>query len=330
MSSRFGSPRNSATCTPRSGARCATRSRPPARREPVVSPEVAERIAGAAPEVESESEEQILARARGQARRTAIRTWSLRAALVVLWLGSWELTATLWIDPFVFSKPSLIWSRLVEWFTQGTQFGSIWLQIFTTVEEAVLGFVIGSVAGVVLGVLLGRNHYWAQVLAPFIKALNAVPRIVLAVLFLVWFGMGLQSKVATVIVLVFFAVFFNAFTGAREVDGNVIDNARILGASRWQVLSQIVLPSATTWILSSLHTAFGFALIGAVVGEYAGASKGLGLLISNAQGTFDSAGIYAGMIIITVVALVAESAIGFAEGRLLKWRPAQGTSAHEV
>ncbi|WP_280382441.1 ABC transporter permease [Nocardia wallacei] len=295
-----------------------------------MSPDTIDQIATAAPEVEAETEEQILARARGHARRSRIRTWGLRLALIALWLGSWELTASLWIDPFFYSKPSLIWQRIVEWFTEGTQFGSIWLQIFTTVEEAVLGFVIGAAAGVVLGVLLGRSRYWAEVLAPFIKALNAVPRIVLASLFIIWFGLGLESKVATVVVLTFFAVFFNAFTGAREVDGNVIDNARILGASRWQVLSQIVLPSATTWILSSLHTAFGFALIGAVVGEYAGASKGLGLLISNAQGTFDAAGIYAGMIIITVVALLAEWGIGATEGRLLKWRPSQAQSGHGI
>ncbi|MCM6773296.1 ABC transporter permease [Nocardia sp. CDC159] len=295
-----------------------------------MSHETIERIATAAPEVVAETEEQILSRARTRVRRSKLQTWGLRAVLVVLWLGSWELAATMWIDPFFYSKPSLIWDRLVEWFTEGTQFGSIWLQIFTTVEEAVLGFVIGAVAGVVLGVLLGRSRYWAEVLAPFIKALNAVPRIVLAVLFIIWFGLGLSSKVATVVVLVFFAVFFNAFTGAREVDGNVINNARILGASRWQVLGSIVLPSATTWILSSLHTAFGFALIGAVVGEYAGASKGLGLLISNAQGTFDAAGIYAGMIIITVVALLAEWLLGLTESRLLKWRPSQANSAHGV
>ncbi|RDI49799.1 ABC transporter permease [Nocardia mexicana] len=295
-----------------------------------MSPSTIDQIPTDAPEVEAETEEQILARARGHARRSRLRTWGLRIALIALWLGSWELTASLWIDPFFYSKPSLIWQRIVEWFTEGTQFGSIWLQIFTTVEEAVLGFAIGTVAGVVLGVLLGRSRYWAEVLAPFIKALNAVPRIVLASLFIIWFGLGLESKVATVVVLTFFAVFFNAFTGAREVDGNVINNARILGASRWQVLSQIVLPSATTWILSSLHTAFGFALIGAVVGEYAGASKGLGLLISNAQGTFDAAGIYAGMIIITVVALLAEWGIGFAEGRLLKWRPSQAQSGHGI
>ncbi|MFD6198958.1 ABC transporter permease [Mycobacteriaceae bacterium NPDC060252] len=278
----------------------------------------------------AESDEAILERARKNKRRSQIRVWGLRTLLVVVWLASWELAATLWLDPFFYSKPSLIWARLVEWFTIGTQFGSIWLQIFTTVEEAVLGFLIGTVAGVTLGVLLGRSRYWSEVLAPFIKALNAVPRIVLASLFIIWFGLGLSSKVATVVVLVFFAVFFNAFTGAREVDGNVINNARILGASPGRILTSIVLPSATSWILSSLHTAFGFALIGAVVGEYAGASKGLGLLISNAQGTFDSAGIYAGMIIITVVALLAEWLIGIAESRLLKWRPSQSSSGHGV
>jgi len=121
-------------------------------------------------------------------------------------------------------------------------------------------------------------------------------------------------------------VFFNAFQGAREVDRNLVDNARILGASRTQVLTSIVVPSATSWIFASLHAAFGFALIGAVVGEYAGADKGLGLLIANAQGTFDAAGIYAGMIIITVVALLAEYLITLLENRLLRWRPPVRTS----
>lgn len=263
-------------------------------------------------------------------RRNRAGIWALRVGLVALWLGSWELTATRWIDSFFYSKPSLIWNRLVEWFTEGTQFGSIWLQIYTTVQEAVIGFVIGTAAGVILGVLLGRSRYWAEVLAPFINALNAVPRIVLASLFIIWFGLGLSSKVATVVVLVFFVVFFNAFTGAREVSTDIVNNARILGASRLRILISIVLPSATSWILSSLHTAFGLALIGAVVGEYAGASKGLGLLISNAQGTFDSDGIYAGMIIITAVALLAQWAIGVAEKRLLHWRPSAAIVSHDV
>jgi NitT/TauT family transport system permease protein len=202
----------------------------------------------------------------------------LRLLLVVAWLVSWELAATHVIDPFYYSKPSQIFDRLVDWFTAGTAFGSIWQQIFVTLEEAVLGFIIGSVGGIVLGVLLGRSRLLAEVCAPFIKATNAIPRIVLASLFVIWFGLGLSSKVATAVVLVFFAVFFNAFQGAREVDRTLIDNARILGAGRRQVLTSIVLPSATSWILASLHTAFGFALIGAVVGEFVGADKGLGLL----------------------------------------------------
>jgi NitT/TauT family transport system permease protein len=271
-----------------------------------------------------------MARAKQASSRRKRNIWLLRLAIVVVWLGSWELTATYWIDPFFYSKPSNIWERLVEWFSTGTDFGSIWYNIFTTVEEALLGFVIGAIAGVVLGVVLGRSEYLAQVLAPFIKAANALPRIVLAALFVIWFGLGLSSKVATVVVLVFFAVFFNAFTGAREVDRNLIDNARILGATRGQVLKSIVLPSATSWILSSLHVAFGFALIGAVVGEYTGAKAGMGFLISNAQGTFDTAGVYAGMLIITVVALLAEWGIGTMERRLLRWRPNISSAAQGI
>ncbi|MFI6071200.1 ABC transporter permease [Actinoplanes sp. NPDC051343] len=249
------------------------------------------------------------------------RLWSVRLVLVVIWLVSWEITATHWIDPFFYSKPSAIWHRLVGWFTEGTAFGSIWTQLAVTLEEAVLGFLVGSLAGVVLGILLGRARFVAEVAAPFIKAANAVPRIVLASLFIIWFGLGLTSKVATAVVLVFFAVFFNAFQGAREVDRSLVDNARVLGASRVQVLTSIIVPSATSWIFASLHAAFGFALIGAVVGEYAGADKGLGLLISNAQGTFDAAGIYAAMLVVTVVALLAEWLITLFENRLLRWRP---------
>ena len=278
-----------------------------------------------------ETEQSILSGARRAHQRRTRNTWLLRLALVVVWLGSWELVVGLgWIDAFFYSRPSKIWARLVEWFTQGTDFGTIWLHIWVTVEEAVIGFAIGTAAGVVLGVLLGRSQYLADVLAPFIKAVNAVPRIVLASLFVIWFGLGLTSKVATVVVLVFFAVFFNAFTGAREVDRNLIDNARILGASKGQVLGNIVLPSATSWILSSLHTAFGFALIGAVVGEYTGAQAGIGFLIANAQGTFDTAGVFAGMIIITVVALLAEWGIGRLENRLLRWRPNAGAIAAQI
>jgi NitT/TauT family transport system permease protein len=252
---------------------------------------------------------------------------AVRIALVAAWLASWEIAARTVIDPFYYSMPSRIWTKLVTWFTDGTSQGSIWANIGITLEEAVLGFAVGTVAGVVLGVLLGRSRFLAEVLAPFIKGANAIPRIVLASLFVIWFGLGMTSKVATAFVLVFFAVFFNAFQGAREVDRVLVDNARILGASRWDLLRSIILPSATSWILASMHVAFGFALIGAVVGEFTGADKGMGLLIAHSQGNFDAAGIYAGMLIITAVALVAEWLITRLESRLTGWRPQQSSAA---
>jgi NitT/TauT family transport system permease protein len=260
-------------------------------------------------------------------RRRPWKVYAVRIALVVVWLGSWELAARTVIDPFYYSMPSKIWDRLVDWFTEGTSQGSIWSNIAVTLEEAVLGFVIGTLAGVVLGVLLGRSRFFADVLAPFIKGANAIPRIVLASLFVIWFGLGMSSKVATAFVLVFFAVFFNSFQGAREVDRVLVDNSRILGASRWQLMRSVILPSATSWILASMHVAFGFALIGAIVGEFTGADKGLGLLINHAQGNFDAAGIYAGMLVTTVLALVAEWLISRLESRLTSWRPPSHTTS---
>jgi NitT/TauT family transport system permease protein len=268
--------------------------------------------------------------ARAARRRHRTLVYALRIGLLVGVLGAWEIAVTKWLDPFFYSKPSLIWDQLYTWFTKGTAQGSIWEQISVTLQEAVLGFVLASVVGVVLGILLGRARLLAEVVSPYIQAANAVPRIVLAALFVIWFGLGMESKVATAFVLVFFPVFFNAFQGAREVDRNLVNNARILGAGRVQVLWSIVVPSSTSWILASLHTAFGFALIGAIVGEYTGATKGLGLLISTSQTSFNAAGIYAGMVITTMLALLAEIVLGFAEKRLLRWRPPSQSTAGQA
>jgi NitT/TauT family transport system permease protein len=267
---------------------------------------------------------------RGRTSHSSVVVNTVRIALVVLWIGSWELAARTVVDPFYYSMPSKIWDKLVIWFTEGTSQGSIWSNIAITLEEAVLGFLIGTLMGVVLGVLLGRSRFTAEVLAPFIKGANAIPRIVLASLFVIWFGLGMSSKVATAFVLVFFAVFFNAFQGAREVDKVLVDNARILGASRWDLMRTIILPSATSWILASMHVAFGFALIGAIVGEFTGADKGLGILINRSQGNFDAAGIYAGMLITTVLALVAEWLITLLEKRLTSWRPSVSSQAAAI
>jgi NitT/TauT family transport system permease protein len=256
---------------------------------------------------------------------------ALRVAIFVVLIGGWEFCARAGIvDPFFFGEPSKIVSQLQTWIQHGTEAGSLGEQVLVTLEEAVLGFIIGVVLGVVCGITLGRVPLLADIFAPYIKVMNSIPRIVLGSIFILWLGLGLSSKVALAVVLVFFAVFFNAFQGAREVDRNLVANARILGASRRQVTRHVVLPSAMTWIIASMHTAFGFALIGAIVGEFLGAQRGLGLLISQAQGTFNADGVFAAMVIIAIVALAAEALITLLERRLLSWRPPAASSAADA
>ncbi|MFI0719608.1 ABC transporter permease [Streptomyces sp. NPDC021224] len=262
------------------------------------------------------------ARARAARNRTLL-VYGCRLLVLAAVLGLWEWFArTGVIDPFNFSMPSKIWDQIRQWALHGTAQGSLAEQIWATLSEALFGWLIGVVAGVLLGIALGRVRFLADVFGPYVKVLNALPRIVLAPIFLIWFGLGPASKVASAVVLVFFPVFFNAFQGAREVDRNLVANARILGASNRRVTFQVVIPSATSWIFTSLHVSFGFALIGAIVGEYIGATKGLGLMVSTAQGTFNAAGVYAAMVILAVVALVAEGLLTFLEKRLFRWKPA--------
>jgi len=277
------------------------------------------------------AETQIADEARHRRRRRTTLVWLARALALLIILGGWELFADLKIvDPFFYGQPSGIYRELVHWAKHGTAFGSIWLQIWVTLKEALLGFVFGVSTGIVLGVLLGQIRFLAEVLGPYIKIINALPRIVLGSIFFVAFGFGTTSKVLLASVLVFFVVFFNAFQGVREVDRNLVANARVLGASRWQVVRNVVLPSALVWIIASLHVAFGFSIIGAIVGEFLGAQKGLGLVISNSQNNFNPDGVFAAMVIIGVVALSAEALIAQLEHRLLAWRPPAPTEAGSI
>jgi NitT/TauT family transport system permease protein len=248
----------------------------------------------------------------------------LRIAVTVVTLAGWELAVKYnFIDPFFFSQPSAIYDQLSFWITEGTAQGPLWKELLVTMEETVLGFLIGSVLGIVLGVALGRNKLASDVFSIYIKVANAIPRVVLGSIFIIIFGLGMGSKVALAVVMVFFVVFGNAFQGVREADKNLIANAYILGANKRQVTFAVVFPSALTWILASLHVSFGFALVGAVVGEFLGARHGIGLLIATAQGTFNAAGVFAAMIVLAVVALAAEYLLTAIEDKLLIWRPVQ-------
>ena len=249
----------------------------------------------------------------------------LQIAVLVVVLGAWELCSrTGIVDPFFFGMPSEVVQQIRTWIAEGTSLGPLWVQVLVTLEETLLGFAIGALLGVLFGVALGRNQLLADVFGIYIKIANSIPRVVLASIFVIALGLGMPSKVALGVVMVFFVVFGNAFQGVREADRNLIANARILGASPRQVTWSVIMPSALGWILASLHVSFGFALVGAVVGEFLGARQGIGLLIATAQGAFNANGVFAAMFILAVVALAAESLITLVENRLLKWRPNQG------
>ena len=276
-----------------------------------------------APLVQNEAIASAEKRARERIRRRHALVIGLRLGLLVLFLGLWELCAeTGIIDPFFFSSPSGIWEQIVSWVTEGTSQGPLWQQIYVTLEETFLGFFIGAVGGIVAGIILGRNRLLADVFSIYIKIANSVPRVVLGSVFIIAFGLGMASKVALAVVMVFFVVFANAFQGVREADRAMIANAQILGASPGQITRTVIIPSAMSWILASLHVSFGFALVGAVVGEFLGAKQGMGLLISTAQGAFNANGVFAAMIILAVMALAVEFVITRVENRLVKWRPA--------
>jgi NitT/TauT family transport system permease protein len=243
---------------------------------------------------------------------------ALQVLTLAVLLGCWEVgSRTEILDPFFFSRPSDIGLQIAAWLTGVT----IWEHLATTLAEAFLAFVIGTFFGVLAGLALARIDLLAAVFDPYIRILNALPRVILAPIFLLWFGLGIASKVALGVSLVFFVVFFNTYQGVREVDPVILNNARMLKASDRQLLRHVYLPSAMAWIFSSLHTSIGFALVGAVVGEYMGAARGIGYLVAQAQGVFDTTGVFAGLILTSAVVLCVDLGINRVERYLLRWRP---------
>ncbi|HEX8167384.1 MAG TPA: ABC transporter permease [Beijerinckiaceae bacterium] len=196
-----------------------------------------------------------------------------------------------------------------------------------TLIETILAFAAGAVGGILFGFVFARGETLAAVFDPYIKAANALPRVVLAPIFALWFGLGIWSKVALGFTLVFFIVFFNVYQGVREVPQVVLANARMLGMNQRQLLRHVYWPAALTWVFSSLHTSVGFALVGAVVGEYLGASAGLGYKIQEAESVFDVTGVFAGMLILAVFVILIDALVTAIENRLLVWRPGPATGA---
>lgn len=253
--------------------------------------------------------------------RITLITLQLLVAVVCILI--WHLLTTIPVSgkplfpPFFFSTPVDVAARIVKWFSEGT----IWRHLWVTLVEAMLAFVLGSIGGILIGFWFARQQRVAAVFDPYVKAANALPRIVLAPIFTLWFGLGIWSKVALGVTLVFFIVFFNVYQGVKEVSPTVLANARMLGMSERQLMRHVYWPSALSWMFSSLHISVGFAVVGAVVGEYLGSAAGLGYLILQAEMTFDIAGVFAGMFVLAAFVLFIDFMVTLVERRLLVWRP---------
>jgi NitT/TauT family transport system permease protein len=240
--------------------------------------------------------------------------------LVAVFLAWHVLTATGILAPFFFGRPLAVLQKAAEWFISGKIYGHLWI----TLVETVLAFVAGTLLGLLVGLWLALSPLASALLDPYIKAANSMPRVILAPIFAVWFGLGIWSKVALGVTLVFFIVFFNVYQGVKEVSPVVLANARMLGANARDLLRTVYLPSATSWVFSSLHTSVGMAFVGAVVGEYLGSAAGVGYLILQAEAVFDINTVFAGILVLTAFALALDGLVTLAEKRLLVWRPTQG------
>jgi len=252
-----------------------------------------------------------------QKHGTTTTVWLVRLALVVVLLALWEIAAERWIDITFISRPSDIVGRLGDW----VEDGSLWTNTWITVQEIVYGFLLGAAAGVLVGFVLASLNFLYRVLDPFMMALYAIPKVALAPLFIVWFGIGMHMKVLLAAATVFFLVFINTAAGVREVDRGLVDAVRLMGGGRWHVIRKVVIPSSMTGVLTGLKVAVPYALIGTVIGELVASNKGLGYLINDAAAQFDTAGVFATLFVLSIIAGVLNVIVNLIGRRVNRWKP---------
>jgi NitT/TauT family transport system permease protein len=264
----------------------------------------------------------------GTTRSAAVAQWDAaqagrrRAILVgrilvgVLFLAGWEYSSGRLIDPLFVSSPSAVGMRLWRWIVTG----SLWTHLSITLYATAFGFVIGAGVGFALGLLFGRNQTVADIFDPYITALYSIPKIALAPLFIIWFGIGIESKIAVSASIVFFVVFLNTYAGVRDVNPLYIHATRIMGGGSAEVLRHVIIPSASTWVITGLKVSVPYALVGTVIGEFMSANRGIGFIISQATGLFDTASVFAGLFVLGVVGAIINVALRHTEAWLLRWK----------
>lgn len=240
-----------------------------------------------------------------------------RLVVLVVVLAVWEFASGRWVDPLFVSAPSAVAERFAQWFTDGT----LLTNTAVTVQEILAGYLIGAAVGAAAAFLLGPFDRAYAILDPFLTALNSIPKVALAPLFIVWFGIGLEMKIILAAVMVFFLVFQNTVAGIREVDKALIDAVRLMGGTRRDVLLKVTLPGSMTGLITGLRVAIPYALIGAVIAELVATNQGLGYLINDSSATFDTAGVFAALAVLTVIAAAINVAVDALGRRATRWKP---------
>ncbi len=247
-------------------------------------------------------------------RRVLIARLIVVAAVLVVWQAT---VAFGLVDPFWISSPVLVAKELWSELASGALFGDVAITVF----EALIAFVVSSALGIVAGLLLARAPFWDDVLAPLVLALNSLPRVALAPLIILWFGIGITAKVVTAFTLVFFILLVNTLGGAKNVDNDILTIARLMGASERDILWKVTLPSALPWIFAGLNLGLTYSLLGVIVAEILASNQGLGYVIQSSAATFNTAGVFAGLITLALVAWLFSAVMRLIEARLLRWKP---------
>lgn len=249
----------------------------------------------------------------------------IAAALLLLWEAATGGIDPQWapLQPAIVGRPTAIVRELGVLITTGRLFGDLWV----TLSEAILGLVIGVTGGAVLGVALARSQLLGAVFLPYVSIFNSLPRLALAPFLITWFGLGLASKVIIVVLMTLFVAFFTTYQGVRAVDVELVRAVRAMGAREGQLLRYVIVPSVVGWLIAAIRASVGLALVGAIIGEYVGATAGLGYQLTAATGALNASRAMAILVVLAVVALFLDALARLAEGWLLRWRPPVGSAA---
>src|SRR5579863_6317568 len=254
----------------------------------------------------------------GPGDENGISIWLWRLGLIVGLLLIWEYSAGHLFNEFWSSRPSLIGERLLSLFTGG----EIWRHLGATVSEASLGLLLGALVGIPIGIALAKYRRAAEIVDPFVMGLYGLPRVALAPMFILWFGISLLAKVMMSFSMVVFVFILNVTEGIRTVDPDMVDLMRTMRAPKSYILRKVTIPSIVPWLIASFRIGIGLSLVGAVVGELIGASRGLGWYVLRAGGQLDTTGVFTGLLVLMLVAMIANQIIFLIERQVLHWRPA--------